>query len=193
MKSRNSNITHLISGFAVSVLLLLVGSAITAQHPQRQSQELSEVDGRPVLIKHLPDHERVQDAAVFVTDIASLKSAVGDRPVLNVMEFPVGTEAVTAVYPQGRLVIVEFTNPQASADADSKIQQFLSTNPDPAVVYRRIGNYNSFVFETQDVAGAQGLLDQVKYEKTVQWLGEDPFLLKKLERYMVTTDRKSVV
>ena len=33
------------------------------------------------------------------------------------------------------------------------------------------------------------MLDQVKYEKTVQWLGEDPFLIKKFERYIATTGR----
>jgi hypothetical protein len=37
------------------------------------------------------------------------------------------------------------------------------------------------------VAGA--LLVEIKLEKTVQWLGEDPFLLQKLELYMVTTSR----
>jgi hypothetical protein len=29
------------------------------------------------------------------------------------------------------------------------------------------------------------LFDQIKYEKNVQWLGEDPFLLKRAERALV--------
>jgi hypothetical protein len=145
------------------------------------------------LIKHLPDYETVQGGAIFSTSKAHLTNAIGGHPVLNVLEFSGGTEAVSAVYPQGRLLIVEFTNPQASAEADIKIQQFLGTAPDPRVVYRRIGNYNTFVFEASDPAAASALLDEVKYEKTVQWLGEDPFLLQKLERYMVTTSRDIMI
>jgi hypothetical protein len=57
----------------------------------------------------------------------------------------------------------------------------------PPVVYRRIGNYNAFVFDSQDEAAANALLEQVKYEKNVHWLGKDPFLLKRAERAFVLT------
>jgi hypothetical protein len=87
------------------------------------------------------------------------------------------------------LLIVEYTNPQSSLEADTKIQQYLGAHPDSGTVYRRIGNYNALVFDASDVNAAAGLLDQVKYEKTIQWLGEDPYILKRLERYMVTTSR----
>jgi hypothetical protein len=49
------------------------------------------------------------------------------------------------------------------------------------------------VFDSSDPAAASSLLDQVKYEKSVQWLGEDPFLLQKLERYFAMTGRDVVV
>jgi hypothetical protein len=153
------------------------------------SQEISDVDGQPVLIKHLPDYEKVQAGATFGTDKPSLEKVVGRRPTIMPLEFPSGTEFVTATYPQGRLLIVEYTNPQSSLDADTKIQQYLGAHPDPSTVYRRIGNYNAFVFDGSDLTAAAGLLDQVKYEKTIQWLGEDPYILKRLERYMVTTSR----
>jgi hypothetical protein len=156
---------------------------------QLKSQELSEDDGKPVLLKHLPSYENVQDAAVFVTDNGALRRAVGNRPVLDVLEFPPGTEAVAADYAQGRLVIVEYTNPQASIEADGKIQEHLATNAQTSVVYRRIGNYNAFVFDAADETAANLLLDEVKYQKVVQWLGEDPYLLRKLERYMMATSR----
>ncbi len=156
---------------------------------QLKSQELSDADGKPVLLKHLPNYETVQDAAVFVTDKDALRSAVGNRPVLEVVEFPPGTEAVAAGYPQGQLVIVEYTNPQASIDADGKIQEHLAANTQTPVVYRRIGNYNAFVFDASDQTEANLLLDEVKYQKVVQWLGEDPYLLRRLERYMMATSR----
>ncbi|MEO8574159.1 MAG: hypothetical protein ABI481_09330, partial [Pyrinomonadaceae bacterium] len=101
---------------------------------------------------------------------------------------------VSAQYPQGRLLIVEYTNPQSSIEADGKIQQYFnSRESQPVELYRRIGNYNAFVFDVSDPVAANGLLDQVKYQKTVQWLGEDPYILKKLERYMVTTSRDVMI
>lgn len=164
-----------------------------AQQPAAKSQEISDADGQPVLLRHLPDAEKVAAGAVFGTDKGALQNAIRNQPVLNNLEFPFGTEYVTAAYPQGRLLVVEYTNPQSSVEADEKIQQFMGSRPDSAFVYRRIGNYNAFVFDVSDGAAANGLLDQIKYEKTVQWLGEDPYILKKLERYMVTTSRDIMI
>lgn len=173
------------------LLVILGGGAIIAfaQPPATKSQEISDVDGQPVLLKHLPDYEKVRASAVFTTDKTALQNTLEKQSVLEVLEFPVGTEAVTAIYPQGRLVIVEYTNPQASTEADSRIQQFITGKPQSDLVYRRIGNYNAFVLDASNADAANGLLDQVKYEKTVQWLGEDPHILKKLERYMMATSR----
>lgn len=167
-------------------------SAQTAETPVVRSQEISE-DGLPVLIKHLPEWQSVQGSTVFATNAGDLKNAVGDRPVLGQIDFTGGTEAVKADYPAGRLVIVEFTTPHASVDADTKILAHLAVNPDPGTVYRRIGNYNAFVFDAGDEEAAVGLLDEVKYEKTVQWLGEDPYLLKKIERYFAVTTRDILI
>jgi hypothetical protein len=188
MKCFWSKIKLNLAGTAFLIFLVGVAPAIFAQQGPVKSQEVSEIDGQPVLIKHLPDHERVQAQAVFATDKATLVNAVGHQALFDVVQFSAGTEAVTAAYPQGQLVIIEFTNPQSSVEADSKIQEHLAANPQ-AVVYRRIGNYNAFVLDANDAAAANTLLDEIKYEKTVQWLGEDPFLLRKLERYMMSTSR----
>ena len=189
-----SVLMKVIVKFCLLLSIFLVGSGLAAaQQPQAKSQEVSEEDGLPVLLRHLPDYERVKDAAVFTTDKAGLKSAVGNEAVLDLLDFDAGTEAVTAAYPQGRLVIVEFTNPQASTETDTRIQQFLATNSQPATAYRRIGNYNVFVFGGGDPAAANALLDEVKYEKSIQWLGEDPFLIRKLERYMVMTSKDIMI
>jgi hypothetical protein len=84
-------------------------------------------------------------------------------------------------------LIVEYTSPQASIDADNQFNGYLAQNPDGHTVYRRIGNYNVFVFDAADPSAATALIDQVKYEKNIQWLGEDPFLFKNLERHFVNT------
>ena len=179
---------------AILAALFLLGTIPAFAQPQTQtnveSQEVSEVDGIPVLIKHLPDWENVRDATTFTNKPQDLKNALGNRPVLDLIDFSGGTEAVTAAYPAGRLLIVEYTSPQASIDADAKFQQNLAAEPQtPPVVYRRIGNYNTFVFDAPDETAANSLLNEIKYQKIVQWLGEDPYLLQRLERYFVTTTR----
>ena len=183
----------IILSFFVAIFAFGIVVSAAAQRPARESQEISEIDGRPVLLRHLPDHERVQSSAVFTTDKALLPSAVGQpHPVLETLDFPVGTEAVIATYPEGKLLIVEYTNPQASTQTDSEIQEFTARNA-VDFVYRRIGNYNAFVFSPSNVDAANALLSQIKYEKTVQWLGEDPYILKRLERYMVTQSRDIMI
>ena len=53
--------------------------------------------------------------------------------------------------------------------------------------YRRVGNYSVFVFNAADEKTANQLIDQVQYQKVVQWLGEDPHLYEKLSRYLTRT------
>ena len=172
----------------LSASLIWAGGVVSAQDQKKyRSQEISDSDGLPVLLKHLPEWEAAQSRASFANNVDDLKNAVGERPVLNVIDFPKGTEAVTADYPVGRLLIIEFMTPQASIDADVKITQWLAENPNSRIEYRRIGNYNAFVFDATDLSDAKVLLSEVKYEKDVQWLGEDPFLFKKLERHFAVT------
>ncbi len=172
----------------VGLILLPAFCVIAQSSPEGfKSQEVSETDGIPVLVKHLPDWESVRHKAIITNNTSDLKKEIGQHPLLDLIDLSGGAEAVTAPYPAGKLLIVEFTNPQASIFTDAQVTQKLSESP--AVAYKRIGNYNVFVFDTADQSAAVRLIDQVRYEKNIQWLGEDPFLLKKLERYFVTTTR----
>jgi hypothetical protein len=152
-----------------------------------KSQEVSEVDGIPVLIKHLPEWENVRGQTTFAKSVVELKTALGERPILDLIDFSAGTEAVTASYDAGKLLIVEFASPQGSVDADTKFSEFLSESGDPTTLYRRIGNYNALVFDVSDTVAANALLDQVKYEKQVQWLGNNPFLISAERAFVLTT------
>ncbi|REJ77257.1 MAG: hypothetical protein DWQ47_12750 [Acidobacteria bacterium] len=139
------------------------------------SQEVSEKEGIPVLIKHLPDWESKADSAIFVNEHADLISAAQGADVLGKIDFIPGTEAVISDYPQGRLVIVEFATPQASRDADERVKEYVdSSSGGVTFFYRRIGNYNVFLFGGDNEAAANALFDQIKYEKVVQWLGTPP-------------------
>jgi len=176
--------------FILTVFLVLTLSVLAfgqGTNPYN-SQEVSEADGIPVLIKHLPDWENAKPRLTFAQDVKTLKIALGDRPVLDLIDFSAGTEAVTAPYDAGKLLIVEYSTPQGSIDADNKINQRLAElGPDSNITYRRIGNYNTFVFDVSDPAAANLLIDQVKYEKNVRWLGDDPFMLRRAERAFINT------
>lgn len=175
---RKSRFTKFLA--AIGVLFLLACGTFA----QFKSQEVSEEDGVPVLIKHLPDWENARNRATLTNNVDDLRKALGARPVFDLVDFRGGTEAVTAPYDAGKLLIIEYTNPQSSIEADNLFKQKLAeTPPNPPVVYRRIGNYNAFVFDVADEAAANALLDQVKYEKVVQWLGKDPNYEKKAERF----------
>lgn len=173
-------------------ILSLFSVLISAQQTSSQeikSQEISDVDGIPVLIKHLPDWENARNSATYVRNVTELQNALGEQPIFSAVEFVGGTEAVIAPYPEGKLLIVEYSTPQASVDTDNKVKQILGENGEnqesAGVFYRRIGNYNVFLFDGNDESDANALFDQIKYEKVVQWLGEDPTLLQRAERALV--------
>lgn len=148
-------------------------------------------DDLPVLVKHLPDWQNVSPQATYALSLIALRDSLPNQPVLNAISFEGGTEAVVARYGTSQLVIVEFTTPQFSIDNDSRIWTMIAEakskgEPVPTA-YRRVGNYSVFVFNAPDEKTANALVDQVKYEKVVQWLGEDPHLAERLQKYFTQT------
>ena len=142
----------------------------------------------PVLVKHLPNWESAQHDALYIVTASQLVDTISVQPVLNELNFDGGTEAVTANYGLSQLVIVEFTTPQFASDNDrrivAKIQELKSQGQPVPTAYRRVGNYSVFVFNAPEEKTANELIDQVKYEQVVQWLGDDPFLYERIERYL---------
>ena len=165
----------------------LVSAAQSYGSVPYRSQEVSENDGIPVLVKHLPSWEEQRPNLTFATSLDQIKGVLGDRPVLNSIDFLPGTEAVTAPYQSGKLLIIEFASPQAAADASSNIIQSLSDAGDRTTVHRRIGNYNALVFDAADRNAANSLLDEVKYEKQIHWLGDNPFRISAERAFVLTT------
>lgn len=141
----------------------------------------------PVLVKHLPDWETAQERAVYAVTQSALKELASNQPVLDVVSFDGGTEAVAATYEQGaRLVIVEYATPQFAFDGDAAITARIAGlrgegQPVPSA-YRRVGNYAVFVFNAPNEAAATNLIDKVKYEKDVRWLGENPYAIERHNR-----------
>jgi hypothetical protein len=180
----STTVKRLLFGVATGLILTIAAAAQPGQN-KYNSQEISESDGVPVLMKHLPDYEQIRGKATFARDQATLQNALGPRPELDMIDFAAGTEAVTAPYDAGKLVIVEFPSPQASVEADSKLSEAAAS--DPSIAYRRIGNYNVLVFDVTDAAAANALIDQVRYEKQIQWLGDNPFRITAERAFVMQT------
>lgn len=155
-------------------------------------------DGPPILVKHLPEWETAQGRAVYALSLPALQEAVPAQPVLEAVPFAGGTEAVTADYgAAGRLVIVEFLTPQIAFDADAavkrRIDELRGAGAGVPSVYRRVGNYSVFVFGAGDAAAAERLAGQVRYEKEVRWLGDDPNRFEKHNRRWIDLSASVIV
>ncbi|MDQ2974255.1 MAG: hypothetical protein M3R69_02445 [Acidobacteriota bacterium] len=149
----------------------------------------------PVLVKHLPDWQKVQPQAPYAVSLEGLKELLPNQPVLDSVSFEGGAEAVVANYDSGKLVIIEFNTARIAGDNDwnirTKINELRSANQPVGTAtpsaYRRVGNYSVFVFDAPSEQAANQLIDQVKYQKVVQWLGENPYLYENAQREFVET------
>jgi hypothetical protein len=143
----------------------------------------------PVLVHHLPNWQTVRPT--YAVSLETLQALVPNQPILKEINFEGGTEAVVANYGQSQLLIVEFTTPQFSVENDqriwTKISELKSLGQPGPIAYRRVGNYSVFVFNAPDEKTANALVDQVRYEQVVQWLGEDPHMAERLTRYFRQT------
>lgn len=133
----------------------------------------------PVLIKHLPDWQNVQHRVQYLVTKDALKAAFSNQLVFDAVSFDDGSEAVIADYNGPQLVIVEFNTPQVATENNSritaKLQELRNQGQSVPTVYRRVGNYSVFVFDAPSELAANQLIDQVKYQQVVQWLGENPY------------------
>jgi len=150
-------------------------------------------DDIPVLVKHLPDWQNVEPHASFAIDSDHLKASIVNQPILEAVAFDGGAEAVTApYYGSAQMTLVEFTTPQLATENDqrivAKIQELRAAGQPVPIAYRRVGNYSVFVFNAATEQAANQLIDQIKYEQVVQWLGDNPNWLKQAQReYTETT------
>ncbi|HLE64425.1 MAG TPA: DUF6599 family protein [Pyrinomonadaceae bacterium] len=146
----------------------------------------------PVLVMHLPDWENARKRVLYFSGFTALQSVAPDQSILASLDSVRDADAVVAQYGQAKLIIVEFNTPQIAGENDrqivSKIQQLRSQNQPTPTSYRRVGNYSVFVFNASSEQAASELIDQIKYEQVVRWLGDNPYWLKEAQRrYTETT------
>lgn len=143
----------------------------------------------PVLVKHLPGWQQVE--VLYAVDNETLKKMFSNQPVLDVVSFTGGAEAAAAEYGPQKLVVIEFNTASLATGNDQRIKaklQELSTQGQAVPSgYRRVGNYAVFVFDAPTAEAANQLIDQVKYQQVVQWLGENPFSYEQATREFTET------
>jgi hypothetical protein len=111
--------------------------------------------------------------------------------VLSAIDSRGNADAALATYDRSKVLIVEFNTPQLATENDqriiARIQELWKLGEPAPTAYRRVGNYSVFVFDAPDEQSAKQLIDQVKYEQVVQWLGENPNILKRAQEEYVNT------
>jgi hypothetical protein len=160
---------------------------------QSLSDTLDKGDGDiPVLIKHLPNSEEAQKNAVYLNSLNTLTSLAPQQPVLTAVQADGNADAALATVGTSKVLIVEYNTPQLATENDqriiARIQELWKLGQPAPTAYRRVGNYSVFIFDAPDEQTAKQLIDQVKYEQVVSWLGENPNILRDAEeRYINTT------
>jgi len=145
----------------------------------------------PVLVKHLPDWQNVEPTTIYAVSQTELAAALKGQSIIDALNFTGGAEAVVANYNSEHLAVIEFNTASLATDNDQRIKaklQELRNQQQPApTAYRRVGNYAVFVFDAPNEQAANQLIDQVKYEQVVQWLGENPFSYEQATREFTET------
>ena len=145
----------------------------------------------PPLVKHLPDPDKSESSAVYFSKFDAPGTILPGQAVLTVLDTHGDADAVIARVGQSKVLIVEFNTPQLATDNDqrivAKIHELWNQGLPAPTAYRRVGNYSVMVFDAPDQKTANELIDQVKYEQVVQWLGENPNILKEAQRRYVDT------
>jgi hypothetical protein len=145
----------------------------------------------PVLIKHLPNPEEAQKNAVFLHSFANMDALHLEQKVFSAIDSGGNADAALAAYGPSKVLLVEFHTPQLAKDNDeriiARIHELWRLGEPAPIGYRRVGNYSVFVFGAPDDQSAKQLIDQVKYEQVVQWLGENPNILKRAQEEYVNT------
>jgi len=145
----------------------------------------------PALVKHLPMPDQSQKVATFLTRFKGIQTLVPNQMVLSAVETGGDADAAFADLASGKVLIIEYNTPQLAKENDgkiiSKIHDLWTLGQPAPIGYRRVGNYSVFVFDAPDDATAKQLIDQVKYEQIVQWLGRNPYIYQEAQKQYVET------
>jgi hypothetical protein len=132
----------------------------------------------PSLPMHLPEANKIAESEKYIIGPAALSRMKNFSDLKDAIGFGVGAEVVTADYRNGdgqmNLIVVEYYSPQSAQDGEARIQNYFNTLPQnekDRVILKRVGNYVVAMSKIQDMAAAQNIIDQIKYQKKIYWAG----------------------
>ncbi|MBI4467720.1 MAG: hypothetical protein HY650_00180 [Acidobacteria bacterium] len=130
----------------------------------------------PPVIRALPESGLVGGSQRFVVGPLGLARFKGfDNPGDPWRLAGEGSEAAIGEYGEGpsHLMVAEYHTPQLASDAYARVSEHLKTLPESERnrrMFEREGNYLIGAFNVEDRAAMQGIIDQIRYRKIVQWL-----------------------
>lgn len=155
----------------------------------------------PFLPSHLPEQDRIANSEKYIVGPKALANLENFRYLKDLVNFEGGTEIAAANYRNGNgrmnLIIIEFHTPQSASDGHTKLQDRFNALPQPEKdkrILKRTGNYVVEAANIYDLAAAQNLVGQIKYEAKVYWAGRklsdiplefrplDPVALEEMKR-----------
>lgn len=169
------------------------GLSATTNFAKALAETVDKGEGEiPALIKHLPNPDEARKTATFFPRFTTLQTLLPDQTVLSSIQTGRDGDAAFVDSGTGKVLVVEFNTPQLAKENDdrlvAKIKELWKLGQPAPTGYKRVGNYSVFVFDAPDAETAKQLIDQIKYEQVVQWLGENPYIFKEAEkRYVETT------
>ncbi len=132
----------------------------------------------PFLPSHLPEQDRIKDSEKYIVGPIALASLKNFGDLKEAVNFEGGVEVVTADYRNGNgqmsLIVIEYHTPQTASDGYAQIQNYFNALPQQEKerqALRRIGNYVIKAVNVHDLAAAENLISQIKYEAKVYWAG----------------------
>lgn len=136
-------------------------------------------EGRlPSLPSHLPEQGKIAESEKYIVGPAALAKLKSFSDLKEAVNFGVGVEVVTADYHsdggQMSLIIVEYYTPQSASDGYAEFQSHFNALPQREKdrrILKRIGNYIVEMVNIQDMPAAQNIVNQIKYEASVYWVG----------------------
>lgn len=168
-------------------------ATLTSELATSLAEQIDKGEGDiPALVRHLPGGDQTQGNARFSSGLTSLSFSDLNQEVLTAISGQGDADAVLGSVGPSKVLIVEFNTPQLATENDksiiAKIHDLWNRGLPAPTGYRRVGNYSVFIFDAPDEQTAKQLIDEVKYEQVVQWLGDNPYILKEAQkRYVETT------
>jgi len=137
----------------------------------------------PSLPLHLPEADKIAESEKYIIGPAALTRLKNLGEMKDAINFDAGVEITTADYRNGggqmSLIIVEYYTPQSASEGQTRVQDYFNAFPKTGTqpekgrrIFKRVGNYVVVMGPVQDMAAAENIAGQIKYQKKIYWAGK---------------------